>query len=340
MLPSLRGSATPLCKEFDVALFDLDGVLYRLDQPVEHAAESVRSARAAGMRAEFVTNNASRTAPQVAELLRSVGVPANIDEVVTAAQAAAALLAQELPPGSAVLTVGSPALDIELAAVGLQAVRSADHNPVAVLQGFGPDVDWRLLAEGSLALHRGARWIATNEDPTLASTRGPLPGNGALVAALATASGRRPDVVVGKPHPRLHAESVRRSKAQRPLVIGDRLDTDIEGANRAGCDSLLVLTGVTTVREVLSAPPPHRPSFLALDLRGLLESHEAPQWRNEAASCGGWLANKDLELRGEGTPTDALRALCLASWNRDTADQSAPTATEPAAAKALQVLGL
>ncbi|MDQ1651499.1 MAG: glycerol-phosphatase [Cryptosporangiaceae bacterium] len=316
--PRPRGSAGPLTELYDVALLDLDGVVYLQEEPIPEAAAALNAARAAGMRLEFVTNNASRRAPEVAALLARVGVAADPVEVVTSAQAAAALLAERLAPGSAVLVVGGDALAGELTDVGLRAVRSADDDPLAVVQGYTAETGWRQLAEATIAIRAGALWIASNGDATFPSPRGPLPGNGALVAAVATATGRSPDEIVGKPHPRLHQESVRRSGAQRPLVVGDRLDTDIEGAINGDCDSLLVLTGVTTPADLIAAGPRQRPDYLAADLRGLLEPHPTPTLVPGGAECRGWTVTADageLRLGGRGLPIDALRALCAAAWS-------------------------
>jgi hypothetical protein len=139
-----------------------------------------------------------------------------------------------------------------------------------------------------------------------------------MVAALATATGRRPDVVVGKPEPVLFEQSVRRRGARKPLAVGDRLDTDIEGAVRAGVPSLLVLTGITTPPDLLAAPDGRRPDHVAADLAGLLVPHPAPEVTAAGATCGGWTAVRDgsdrATLDGAGTTLDALRALCGASW--------------------------
>jgi glycerol-1-phosphatase len=168
-----------------------------------------------------------------------------------------------------VLVVGAEALRAEVRDAGLVPVATADDRPEAVVQGYGPEVGWAQLAEASLAVRAGATWVATNTDRTLPSPRGPLPGNGSLVAVLRTALDRDPDVVVGKPEPALFHAAADRAGARRPLVVGDRLDTDIEGANRAGFDSLLVLTGVSTADELAKAPDGHRPTYVADDLGGL-----------------------------------------------------------------------
>src|SRR5579875_916966 len=208
------------------------------------------------MRLAFVTNNASRTPSAVAEHLSDLGVTAAADEVITSSQAAAHFLADELGAGAHVLVVGTDALAEALRERGLTPEHEAAPGGAvvdAVVQGYSPETNWRMLAEAAVAINNGARWIATNVDPTVPSARGPLPGNGSLVAALRHATGAVPEVT-GKPEPTMHRESVERTAARDPIVVGDRLDTDIEGANAVGCASLLVLSGVTEPHELLGAP--------------------------------------------------------------------------------------
>jgi glycerol-1-phosphatase len=261
----------PLAAVHDVALLDLDGVVYVGPHAVPHAADALDRALAEhGMRSGFVTNNASRPPAVVAAHLRDLGVHAEDADVVTSAQAGARVLMERLPRGSRVLAVGGPGVAWALEERGLIPVHSFDDDPAAVMQGYGPDVGWRELAEATLAVQHGRLWVATNLDRTIPSPRGRVLGNGALVAAVRHATGVDP-VVAGKPEPPLMVESVERMRAVQPLVVGDRLDTDIEGAARAGIPSLLVLTGVTDWHELLDAPPLHRPTYLDLDLRALLE---------------------------------------------------------------------
>jgi HAD superfamily hydrolase (TIGR01450 family) len=280
----------------------------------------------------YATNNAGRTPQEVATLLVSLGIRATADEVVTSPQAAGRLLAQRLPARAPVLVVGADALRAQIDAAGLTPVDSARAEPVAVVQGYGPEVGWRQLAEASVAIRGGALWVATNADRTLPSPRGPLPGNGALVAALSTALDRAPDVIVGKPEPGLFVEAAARAGAHRPLVVGDRLDTDIEGARRAGMDSVLVLTGVAGARDVLAAPPDRRPTLLSPDLTALSTVDE---------STGRWRVRRegeDLVLSGDGTPVEALRALCAEAWR---GPQPTRTAAEgETAARTLRALRL
>jgi len=258
-----------LVDRYDLVILDLDGVVVLGDRPVAGAPEALARLRESGKTIRFVTNNASRRASEVAELLTRLGVQASDREVLTSAGAAAALLKRELEPDAKVLVVGAAALIEEVAAQGLQVVDSAEANPVAVVQGYGPEVGWRHLAEACVAVRAGARWVATNTDRTLPTPRGALPGNGALVAALATALDRGPDIVVGKPEPELFLAAARDAGAERSLVVGDRLDTDIAGAHRAGMDSLLVLTGVADERALSRVPPDDRPTYVAPDLSGL-----------------------------------------------------------------------
>jgi HAD superfamily hydrolase (TIGR01450 family) len=223
----------------------------------------------------FATNNASRRAEEVADLLADMGVPADPKNVLTSAGAAAQMLAQRFEAGAPVLVVGAESLRDEVAGAGLTVARSADSKPVAVVQGYGPQVGWAHLAEAVLAIRAGAQWVATNTDKTLPSPRGALPGNGSLVAAVATALGRQPDVVVGKPKPGLFLAAAQQAGASRPLVVGDRLDTDIAGAHAAGMDSLLVLTGVSRREELSTAVPKQRPTYVAHDLSGLFDAVQA-----------------------------------------------------------------
>jgi glycerol 3-phosphatase-2 len=310
----LAASDRPLHEAYDAALLDLDGVLYLGPDPVPHAAEAVRAARGHGMRVAYVTNNASRRPDVVAVHLTELGIPAEPEDVVTSGQAAVRWLAARVPAGSRVLVLGTDGLAEEVEEGGLRPVRKAD-GAVAVIQGLAPTTAWTDLAEASVVIRAGGLWVAGNTDSTYPSNRGPLPGNGALVAALAVATGQQP-VVVGKPEPELHRASVDRVGASRPLVVGDRLDTDVLGAVRAGADSLLVLTGVTDRAQLLAAPEGMRPTYLSSDLRGLLVPHRAPVVQGDAATCGAgraWRSGTGIATSDDSD--DALRAACALSWS-------------------------
>jgi HAD superfamily hydrolase (TIGR01450 family) len=252
----------------DGLVLDLDGVVYRGPTGVPGSATAIRRAVAAGAGIAFATNNASRAPAQVVAQLRRLGVQATPDQVVTSAQVAADLVAGAVPAGGRVLVVGGQGLHDEVAARGLHPVVSARDQPVAVVQGFGPDTSWTLLAEAAYAVAAGVTWVATNVDLTFPTDRGTAPGNGTFVAAVAQATGRAP-VVAGKPAPALLRAAAERVGG-RPLVVGDRLDTDVVGARAAGLGSALVLSGVTDADTLLAASPAERPDVVAEDLAGLV----------------------------------------------------------------------
>ncbi|MBM9506052.1 HAD-IIA family hydrolase [Actinacidiphila acididurans] len=313
---SPSGSDRAPAERYDTALLDLDGVVYAGGDAIDHAVDSLAAARERGMRLAYVTNNASRTPDTVAAHLSELGVPAEPSEVVTSAQAVARLIAEDVPAGSKVLVIGGDGLVEAVRERGLEPVFSADDAPVAAVQGFSPDLRWAQLAEISYAVQRGVPWYASNTDLTIPSGRGISPGNGAAVEVVRFATGGSPKVA-GKPLPPMHRESVLRTGARTPLVVGDRLDTDIEGAYAGGVDSLLVLTGVTRPAALLAAEPRHRPTYVSADLRGLLAPHPPVEAEDGSFRCGGWTAAADddgLTVDGSGDALDGLRALCAAAW--------------------------
>ncbi|MFI1096510.1 HAD-IIA family hydrolase [Streptomyces sp. NPDC020917] len=313
-----NGSEHPLDVAYDTALLDLDGVVYAGGDAIAHAVESLDSAHRQGMRLAYVTNNAARTPQTVAEHLTRLGVPAAAEDVITSAQAVARLIADQVPAGAKVLAVGGEGLVAALRERGLVPVESAVDGPAAAVQGYSPDLRWAQLAEMAYAVNAGVPWFASNTDLTIPSGRGIAPGNGAAVEVVRIATGATPQVA-GKPLPPMHRETVIRTGARRPLVVGDRLDTDIEGAFAGGVDALLVLTGVTTPAALLAAEPRHRPAYVGADLRDLLRAQpEVADAADGAFGCGGWTASAgadELALDGEGDPLDGLRALCAAAWS-------------------------
>ena len=268
----LKSSDVPLTSAYDCAMLDLDGVVYVGAHAVDSVPDHLAEARGRGMTLAFVTNNAARTPSEVAGQLRDLGVDAQDSDVVTSAQAAAAVVSARVPAGARVLVIGGDGLVAALEERGLAPVSSADDHPAAVVQGFHPTVDWGMLAEGSYAIARGVPWIASNLDSTVPTARGLAPGNGALVEAVGHAVGRGPDEVAGKPFRPLFDETVRRTGASRPLVIGDRLDTDILGGINAGMPTILVLTGVSTREEAESGPI--KPDYVVEDLPALMALYE------------------------------------------------------------------
>jgi len=324
----------------DVLLADLDGTLYRGKAAIAGAVEAVADAATRGVRTVYITNNAAHGPAEVAAKLVKLGFAADADDVATSAQAGAAMLAAKLPAAAPVLVVGTEALADEVRAVGLTVTGKA-AEAAAVIQGHGPETAWPLLAEATVALRAGAVWVACNLDVTLPSERGPLPGNGAMVAALRAATGRTPEVA-GKPAPELLRDAMRRAEARSALMVGDRLDTDVEGGRAAAVPTLLVLTGVADATQVLAAPPAHRPDHIGADMGALrrcaadLTPGPRPGWTVRPTG------SEMLELAATAThpdPLDALLALCGEHWERGGGPVRV-TAADAVAEAALNALGL
>lgn len=312
----LKSSDSELSSTYDLAMLDLDGVVYIGRTSVPGAATHLAAASAAGMHLAYITNNASRPPLTIAEHLTDLGIPAREEDVVTAAQAAAHLLAQDLPRGSAVFVIGGLGLFEALREEGLEPVQSSADQPVAVVSGYAPDLQWRTVSEGAILIGTGLPWVASNTDLSVPTPLGRGLGNGVLVEAVARFTGRDP-VVAGKPRPPLFEETRRRVGGDRPLMVGDRLDTDIEGAVNSGFDSLLVLTGVTGLPELVAATPARRPSYISAGLEGLCRAHPAPERDGDGYRLGGWYAaaaGGGLAIKGTGAPEDWWRVVAAAGW--------------------------
>ena len=314
---ALGRSTVPLSEAYDVAMLDLDGVVYIGGDAVPGAPEHLAAAAECGMSLAYVTNNASRPPGTVAEHLRELGIPAEDDDVVTSAQAAARLVSEQVEAGAAVYVIGGEGLFEALAERGLRPVQDPGASPAAVVSGYHPDLRWKTVIDGAILVRRGLPWIASNTDRTVPTPNGPGPGNGVLVGAVADFAQVEP-MVAGKPETPLFEETLRRVGGDRPLVIGDRLDTDIEGAVRAGFDSLLVMTGVTGLAELVAAEPHTRPTYVSADLAGLLHEHDRPAPRDAGWQLGGWHAEVDgsaLAVSGDGTADDWWRVVAVAAWD-------------------------
>ena len=313
----LKACDDALWDAYDVAMLDLDGVVYIGPHAVDGAAEHLAAARRAGLHLAYVTNNASRPPAAVAQHLRELGIDVDDTDVVTSAQAAARVLAERLPDGASVFVIGGEGLEIALTERGLRPVQDPDQDPVAVVSGFHGDLRWSTVIAGAILVRDGLPWVASNTDLTVPTPLGPGPGNGALVRVVAQFAGREP-VVAGKPEPPLFEETLRRVGGERPLVVGDRLDTDIEGANRTGYDSLLVMTGVTGLDELVAAGEGLRPTYVATDLGGLARTHPVPTSGEQGVSAGGWTATVTddgrLVVDGKGRPDDWWRVVATAAW--------------------------
>lgn len=312
---------TPI-DDVDVVLADLDGVVYAGAGALPHAVESLNRAGQT-RRLGYITNNASRTDASVAAHLRDLGLAAGPDDIVTSPQAAMRLVTERIPAGARILVVGGDGLVDEVEKAGYVVTRSAQDEPAAVVQGFAPEVAWSDLAEAAYALkvpeeQGGIPWIATNTDWTIPQAQGVAPGNGTLVSAVHTAIGRLA-TVAGKPEVPIFDEAVARFGARHPLFIGDRLDTDILGANRAGMESALVLTGIDRPKHLLAATADAQPTYILGDLRELHEPYPQAQVRDGVVTVRGAsvrIDGADVQILAEGdNPVDLVRAGTKAIWS-------------------------
>lgn len=302
-----------LRSQHDVLLLDLDGTVYQGKDPIAGAVDALKIGTE---KQYFVTNNASRSPSDVADHLRELGFDTSEDFVVTSAQVGARMLAELVPAGSSVVVVGAEALANEISLVGLNPVRSAEGEPAAVVQGHNVATDWQILAEAAFAIRAGAVWVATNTDATLPTERGLAPGNGSMVAAVRTATDQEP-LVAGKPASPIMKDAIRLSEATSPLVVGDRLDTDIEGANSTGIPSLMVLTGVNSALDAVRAILSQRPTHIGFDLDVL----NFPADKSRVEAKPGWLAEVDggvLVVRHDGSGSvdilDGLLSAAAGAW--------------------------
>lgn len=255
-----------LADAYGCLLLDLDGVLYRGDEAVPGAPEAMASIRARGTSVVFITNNSSRTPEQVAAKLEALEITAAPSEIVTSALATADLLAGR--GGGSAFVIGQAGVRWALEGAGIRVADGEPDRTDYVVVGFDASADYAKLKHASLLVQRGAALVATNLDGSFPSSDGLWPGAGALLAVVTTTTGATAEVV-GKPYPPLFETARRRAGGGIPLVVGDRLDTDIAGAAALGWDSLLVLSGVSTRADLEGSQV--RPTFVGADLSVLLQ---------------------------------------------------------------------
>ena len=260
-----------LVDAYDMIGFDLDGVVYRGPDAVPGAAETIAELRRQGVRVGFVTNNAQRGPSVVADHLTSLGIECTPDDVVTSAQATARIMAEALPAGAEVFTLGSEALEREIFLVGLTPTTGRTSSTAAICVGYNPPLRWEDLNQGCFAVQNGAVWYACNDDLNRPTEMGIAIGMGGILKAMSEALPGLTPIMGGKPARPLLDETLRRLGGTKPLFVGDRLDTDIEGAYNAGWDSLFVLTGSHTLADLAVAPPHQHPTYIGDDVRVLLE---------------------------------------------------------------------
>lgn len=310
--------AKSLLAQYDAVFADLDGVVYEGGKAIPHAIPALERVSELGLKLAFVTNNSSRKPATIADQIAGYGLKVSEDQVVSSGQTGVELLSTLIPAGSKVLVVGGEGLRTYTQEAGFTLVEDSTDKPAAVIQGFSPDVGWNHLSEAAYSIQNGAKWVATNQDWTIPQERGIAPGNGTLVSAVHTAVGQLP-LVAGKPEVAIFNTAIRRTNALRPLFVGDRIDTDILGANRSGIDSLLVLTGISGAKELLAVKSDSQPTYVVADLRELHLPYEQPKRTKYGFKLRGaeveLLGNKVRVITGDPKSIDVLRCACQVIWN-------------------------
>ena len=289
-----------LAERYDALFLDLDGVVYRGDEVVALVRETLEQVRERGARVLFLTNNSSRTAEQVAGKLAGLGVVAARDEVLTSGLATAAMLRRRGEDGKTAFVIGERGIRAALEGVGIRILDGEPERSDLVVVGWDRSVDYARLRTASLLVQRGARLVATNADASYPAPDGLWPGAGAILAAVTTTTGATP-TVVGKPGRPLFEAALEVTGAERPLVVGDRLDTDIRGAIAMGFDSLLVFSGANRPADLVRSDD--LPTYVARDLSVLLGDPPAGRFRPARAEDAGPL--RDL-LRSSGLSDQEL----------------------------------
>jgi 4-nitrophenyl phosphatase len=264
-----------------LVIFDLDGVVYRGNEPIPGARELVGWLHAKRVAVRFATNNSMVTRAGYVERLGAMGIPTSEEEIVTSTSATVEHLRRHAPEIRSVLAIGADGMRQELADAGLDVVMAdavasghpggpLPHGFDAVIVGLDPSVDYARLSAAMSAVAAGARLIATNADARYPTPAGFLPGAGSIVAALATATATTPDVI-GKPAPAMFSATIEASNvpASETVVVGDNTDADIVGAHRAGCAAILVLTGVADGPAAAALEGERRPEAVAEDPDGV-----------------------------------------------------------------------
>lgn len=311
-----------LVAEHDAVYFDLDGVLYLGPEVIPSAPPVVNRLVDMGFPVYYVTNNAARSVNVVAQHLADLGYPALPDQVISAAQAGVALLAQDLPAGAKILVCGTENLVNVVKEAGFLPVFSAADQPLATIQGYNPNGSWDLHEEIAIAVQNGAKWYATNDDATRPTDRGVVPGAGAGIQLVGTCLPGMTPKIAGKPYQPIMDLVGKRSKAQNPILVGDRLDTDISGATNLGMESLWVYTGVHGKADLLVAPKSQRPTNIGWDSSALFAPKRQLQISARGYRCGTQIlaldSGRGAELitkpQGIKEQMDALWALVNAAW--------------------------
>lgn len=306
---------------YDTVLCDLDGVIYEGKEAIVDSVETINKFIAQGVSVGYVTNNSSRKQETIADQLAGFGIRTEPENIISSAKTGVEILATLIPAGAKVLVVGGEGLRSRVLEAGFELVVNSDEKPAGVIQGFDPSVAWTDLAEASYSIANGAKWVATNQDWTIPREKGIAPGNGTLVSAVHTAVGQLP-IVAGKPEPAIYKTALEHFGSKKAIFIGDRIDTDIRGANRAEIDSVLVMTGISTRKEALGLKQEDRPVFIIETMAELLYDYDQPKKTKRGFACRGveveLLGNKVLVTNGDPKSIGALRAACAVIYNSQT----------------------
>ena len=250
-------------------ILDMDGVLWRDTEPIGNLPAIFDQIKKSGLRFILATNNATKTLAQYQEKLLQFGVEVDIQQIINSAQAVGLYLQEQYPDGASVYVLGQPSLKSTLEGYGMQIVDENEHQVEIVVAGLDQNLTYEKLRHASLLIQSGSFFIGTNPDVTLPTPEGFAPGAGTVIGALELASGKNP-LILGKPEPGLYEVALQRLQLapEETLAIGDRLETDIAGAHRAGIHSALVLTGASTLEKAKVFHP--QPDIIAQDLTTLV----------------------------------------------------------------------
>ncbi len=257
---------TPTSADIEALNLDMDGVLWRDDQPIGDLKAIFSQIQQQRWQVTLATNNATRSVEQYLNKLKGFGVSLNPDQIVNSAQAVVHYLAINHPLGGNVYVIGEEGLLHTLAEDNFQ---HSLENPIAVIVGMDRELTYKKLRQATLLIRAGIPFIGTNPDRTFPTPGGLVPGAGAILAALEASTSISP-IIVGKPSPEMYMVAMDRMgiKTEATLVVGDRLETDIAGAQKLGCPTALVLSGVTSWQAAQSWSP--RPEWIEPDLASLL----------------------------------------------------------------------
>jgi HAD superfamily hydrolase (TIGR01450 family) len=266
-----------LIDSYDCILLDLDGVVYLGKTPVDNAVKTIKELQKRKINIAVITNNGSVTAKSVSKWMKDFGLDIKPSSIITSSQTLCWYLQNNYAKSAKILVVGSDALKESVSDAGFKVVEKEDKDPMAVVNGIAPDIAQKNLAEMCYAISKNIPWIPTNGDYTFPTEKGLAPGNGAINALITSITGKSP-ILMGKPEPHMFQQAAKIFDSQKPIVVGDRLDTDIQGANNAGFKSLCVLTGVSDMGQIKNAPASTRPTYVGKDLSALIDNNYLVSW--------------------------------------------------------------